>query len=325
LITGWTALQLSWTFALLVVQLSQIARGITTYEALRGHTIGPVTSALTTGSLDPVETAGTIPLAESSSDSRINIQQPGTGDSSTSTLLDATDPFSPLSPNENSSPSKSSKVKNKSITTSFAEILGLTTVIQTLSVMNMTRLFGGRKKSPSSSSRVTLSSEEEENTSNVFSSGIFNNWTDFWYDAPEAIHPPTSSSSSSSSQPFQARNSSSFTSWLKNIFIFAGQGGRKKGFGPHGNVLIKGAVQFSGDLSSTIPDENEHGDNDNDDNGGVGQGGRRKVISAYHGSSTGQSLPENNGVGRLKRQRVDYFTFYELFWLNGQDRKGSIA
>ncbi|KAF2150947.1 zf-DHHC-domain-containing protein [Myriangium duriaei CBS 260.36] len=57
LLCAWSALQLIWVTMLLLVQLTQVARALTTYEAMRGHRVGPVTAALTTGSLDP-STAG---------------------------------------------------------------------------------------------------------------------------------------------------------------------------------------------------------------------------------------------------------------------------
>ncbi|GAM84764.1 hypothetical protein ANO11243_027650 [Dothideomycetidae sp. 11243] len=48
----WSALQLTWVTMLFTVQLTQIARALTTYESMRGHRVGPVTAALTTGSTD---------------------------------------------------------------------------------------------------------------------------------------------------------------------------------------------------------------------------------------------------------------------------------
>lgn len=49
-IAGWGAIQLTWTTMLLFVQLSQIARAMTTYESMKGHHTGTITTALTTGS-----------------------------------------------------------------------------------------------------------------------------------------------------------------------------------------------------------------------------------------------------------------------------------
>jgi protein AFG1 len=50
----WGSLQLTWTFMLLFVHLVQIARALTTYESMRGHTeMGPVMSAVATGALNP--------------------------------------------------------------------------------------------------------------------------------------------------------------------------------------------------------------------------------------------------------------------------------
>ncbi|OQO05378.1 hypothetical protein B0A48_09146 [Cryoendolithus antarcticus] len=56
---AWAALQLSWTFMLVFVHFTQIARGVTTYESMRTNHLAPnsVTSALTSGTLDP-EIAG---------------------------------------------------------------------------------------------------------------------------------------------------------------------------------------------------------------------------------------------------------------------------
>ncbi|KAK4940425.1 palmitoyltransferase akr1 [Elasticomyces elasticus] len=48
----WAAFQLTWVTMLLFVQLTQIARNMTTYESMRGTAHpGPITSALTTGSI----------------------------------------------------------------------------------------------------------------------------------------------------------------------------------------------------------------------------------------------------------------------------------
>jgi hypothetical protein len=51
----WGGLQLTWTFMLLFVHFIQIARALTTYESMRSTTdpMGPVTSAIATGTLDP--------------------------------------------------------------------------------------------------------------------------------------------------------------------------------------------------------------------------------------------------------------------------------
>lgn len=55
----WSALQLTWSSMLLLVQLAQVARALTTHEAMRGHRhVGPVTAALTTGSLETQPSAG---------------------------------------------------------------------------------------------------------------------------------------------------------------------------------------------------------------------------------------------------------------------------
>ncbi|KAK3075748.1 palmitoyltransferase akr1 [Teratosphaeriaceae sp. CCFEE 6253] len=49
---AWGSLQLTWTFMLLFVHLSQIARNITTYETMRGQVrAGPLMTAVTTGSI----------------------------------------------------------------------------------------------------------------------------------------------------------------------------------------------------------------------------------------------------------------------------------
>jgi len=51
---AWGSLQLTWTFMLLFVHLTQIARNITTYETMRGNTqAGPLMTAVTTGTLSP--------------------------------------------------------------------------------------------------------------------------------------------------------------------------------------------------------------------------------------------------------------------------------
>lgn len=48
---AWAALQLTWTFMLIFVHLTQIARAVTTYETMRGQTqVGPLMAAVTTGS-----------------------------------------------------------------------------------------------------------------------------------------------------------------------------------------------------------------------------------------------------------------------------------
>lgn len=69
----WTALQLIWVTMLIVVQMVQIARGLTTFEAMRGHTHSnaageAVTSFLTTGSTSmeggQVSTSGSGPAAQ---------------------------------------------------------------------------------------------------------------------------------------------------------------------------------------------------------------------------------------------------------------------
>lgn len=49
---AWGSLQLTWTFMLLVVHLTQIARNITTFETMRGNTqAGPVMTAIATGTM----------------------------------------------------------------------------------------------------------------------------------------------------------------------------------------------------------------------------------------------------------------------------------
>lgn len=48
---AWASLQLTWTFMLIFVHLTQIARAVTTYETMRGQTqVGPLMAAVTTGS-----------------------------------------------------------------------------------------------------------------------------------------------------------------------------------------------------------------------------------------------------------------------------------
>ncbi|PNS20140.1 hypothetical protein CAC42_5590 [Sphaceloma murrayae] len=65
LLTAWSALQLTWVAMLLAVHFVQIARAMTTFESMRGHTVSPLTSALATGSLDPsVVGAGTLDPAD---------------------------------------------------------------------------------------------------------------------------------------------------------------------------------------------------------------------------------------------------------------------
>lgn len=49
-VNGWAAVQLTWTTMLLFVQFSQIARAMTTYESMKGHHTGALTTAITTGS-----------------------------------------------------------------------------------------------------------------------------------------------------------------------------------------------------------------------------------------------------------------------------------
>ena len=49
---AWASLQLTWTFMLLFVHLTQIARSITTYETMKGRDhVGPITTAIVIGSL----------------------------------------------------------------------------------------------------------------------------------------------------------------------------------------------------------------------------------------------------------------------------------
>ncbi|KAI5272560.1 Palmitoyltransferase akr1, ankyrin repeat-containing protein akr1 [Aureobasidium subglaciale] len=50
LVNGWGGIQLTWTIMLLFVQLTQIARAMTTWEAMRNNHAGPLVTALTTGS-----------------------------------------------------------------------------------------------------------------------------------------------------------------------------------------------------------------------------------------------------------------------------------
>jgi hypothetical protein len=49
ILTIWTALQLVWVTMLVTVQLLQIARGLTTYEAMKPSKPAPLTSFMTTG------------------------------------------------------------------------------------------------------------------------------------------------------------------------------------------------------------------------------------------------------------------------------------
>lgn len=49
----WGSFQLTWTFMLLFVHFTQIARALTTYESMRGNTqAGPIMTAMTTGSMN---------------------------------------------------------------------------------------------------------------------------------------------------------------------------------------------------------------------------------------------------------------------------------
>ncbi|KAG9723752.1 palmitoyltransferase akr1, partial [Aureobasidium melanogenum] len=50
LVNGWGSIQMTWTIMLLFVQLTQIARAMTTWEAMRNNHAGPLVTALTTGS-----------------------------------------------------------------------------------------------------------------------------------------------------------------------------------------------------------------------------------------------------------------------------------
>ena len=51
---AWTSLQLTWTFMLIFVHLTQVARAITTLETMKGQAQpGPLMTAVATGSLDP--------------------------------------------------------------------------------------------------------------------------------------------------------------------------------------------------------------------------------------------------------------------------------
>lgn len=52
ILTAWAALQLTWVSMLLAVHLLQIARATTTFEAMRGHNVSPLTAAIATGSTD---------------------------------------------------------------------------------------------------------------------------------------------------------------------------------------------------------------------------------------------------------------------------------
>jgi hypothetical protein len=74
LVNGWASLQLTWTIMLLFVQLTQIARAVTTWEAMRTHHPGPLTTALTTGSTSAeagnIGSSGAGPTTGSSSRTR---------------------------------------------------------------------------------------------------------------------------------------------------------------------------------------------------------------------------------------------------------------
>ena len=51
---AWGSLQITWTFMLIFVHLTQIARAVTTYETMRGHTqVGPILTAVATGTTSP--------------------------------------------------------------------------------------------------------------------------------------------------------------------------------------------------------------------------------------------------------------------------------
>lgn len=63
---AWGSLQLTWTFMLLFVHLTQVARAITTLETMKGQgQVGPVLTAITTGSVSAdgaqVNTSGSGP------------------------------------------------------------------------------------------------------------------------------------------------------------------------------------------------------------------------------------------------------------------------
>lgn len=67
---GWGALQITWVTMLMLVQLSQIARALTTFEVMRGTDTGPIVTALATGAITPagaqVDTAGMGPETDDS-------------------------------------------------------------------------------------------------------------------------------------------------------------------------------------------------------------------------------------------------------------------
>ncbi|KAI4723800.1 Palmitoyltransferase akr1, ankyrin repeat-containing protein akr1 [Aureobasidium sp. EXF-10728] len=66
LVNGWGSIQMTWTIMLLFVQLTQIARAMTTWEAMRNSHAGPLVTALATGSTSQQGVAGGGPTMGSS-------------------------------------------------------------------------------------------------------------------------------------------------------------------------------------------------------------------------------------------------------------------
>ncbi|KAI4715359.1 Palmitoyltransferase akr1, ankyrin repeat-containing protein akr1 [Aureobasidium sp. EXF-10727] len=66
LVNGWGSIQMTWTIMLLFVQLTQIARAMTTWEAMRNSHAGPLVTALATGSTSQQGAAGGGPATGSS-------------------------------------------------------------------------------------------------------------------------------------------------------------------------------------------------------------------------------------------------------------------
>ncbi|KAK3672115.1 palmitoyltransferase akr1 [Recurvomyces mirabilis] len=142
--SAWAALQLTWTFMLLFVHLTQIARNITTYETMRGAVqAGPLTLAMTTGTMS-VEGAQVDGLAAV--------------------------PTPAISGGQGAHAGHNHAKNKDGLLSSWSKLLGLDTFL--------TIAFQGYKGSQNPAERA------RQRKSNLWSRGVVRNCQDFWLDGP---------------------------------------------------------------------------------------------------------------------------------------------
>jgi palmitoyltransferase ZDHHC13/17 len=143
---AWASLQLTWTFMLLFVHLTQVARNITTFETMKGQgQVGPLMSVVTTGTT-----------------------------SATDAQIDAAGAGPQSGPHAGHQHGHAKK--KEGFLTQWSRLLGLDTFF--------TIAFQGYKASQATDDPSSSASRRSNKNENPFSRGIFRNCQDFWSDGP---------------------------------------------------------------------------------------------------------------------------------------------